>query len=220
MRGRASPQGRRGPAPEETLGSSPPVAWSFSPARLNAVGAGPAARRGRAEPACTTWSEKTQVAGTRNRARGSSPSRRATPACPQPDPRRGQLPNPGTPGTSRSKNPTSQAVRNGTRNSLAPLDELLLTLVSRSDFGGCGCYMACVTGVSHSPDSCYFGLLRPGRSRTGRSPAAGGNAASLRVCRKITRSLPESGTLVWYGRYGGNPAGAGGEVPGDLPAPG
>ncbi len=114
----------------------PPVAWSFSPARLNAVGAGPAARRGRAEPACTTWSEKTQVAGTRNRASGSSPSRRGTLACPQPDPRRGQLPNPGTPGTSRSKNPTSQAVRNGTRNSLAPLDKLLLTLVSSGGITG------------------------------------------------------------------------------------
>ncbi len=42
----------------------------------------------------------------------------------------------------------------------------------------------------------------------------------LRACRKITRSIPGSGILVWYGRYGGNPAGAGGEVPGDLPASG
>ena len=40
MRGRASPSRRRGPTPWNTLGSSPPVAWSFSPARLNAVGAG------------------------------------------------------------------------------------------------------------------------------------------------------------------------------------
>jgi hypothetical protein len=63
MRGRASPHGRRGPTPFDTLGSSPPVAWSFSPARLNAVGAGPAAPRGRAEPACTTWSEKTPGGG-------------------------------------------------------------------------------------------------------------------------------------------------------------
>jgi len=68
MRGRASPHGRRGPTPFDTLGSSPPVAWSFSRARLNAVGAGPAARRGRAEPACTTWSEKTQA-----RAPGTAP---------------------------------------------------------------------------------------------------------------------------------------------------
>jgi predicted GNAT family acetyltransferase len=42
----------------------------------------------------------------------------------------------------------------------------------------------------------------------------------LRACRKIIRSFPGSGTLVWYGRYGGNPAGAGGKVSGDLPASG
>ena len=38
--GRASPPRRRGPTSCDTLGSSPLVARSFSPARLNAVGAG------------------------------------------------------------------------------------------------------------------------------------------------------------------------------------
>jgi hypothetical protein len=44
------------------------------------------------------------------------------------------------------------------------------------------------------------------------------NAGELRARRKITRSLPGSGMLMWYGRQGGSGAGAGGEVPGDLPA--
>ena len=50
MRGRASPYPRRGQTPCDTLGSSPPVARTFSPARLNAVGAGQPAspRAGRA----------------------------------------------------------------------------------------------------------------------------------------------------------------------------
>ena len=52
--GKASPQTRRGPTSQETPGSRPLVARTFSPARLNAVGAGPPAPRGRAEPACTT----------------------------------------------------------------------------------------------------------------------------------------------------------------------
>src|SRR5216684_6302011 len=41
-----------------------------------------------AEPACTTWSEKTRVTGTRNRPAERSPSRRGTSACPQPGRRR------------------------------------------------------------------------------------------------------------------------------------
>jgi transposase IS116/IS110/IS902 family protein len=53
MRGRASPSRRRGPTPYDTLGSPPPVARCFSPARLNAVGAGHPPH-GQAEPACTT----------------------------------------------------------------------------------------------------------------------------------------------------------------------
>src|SRR5262249_22654051 len=40
----------------------------------------------RAETACTTWSEKTRVTGTRNRTREDRPSRRGTSACPQPGP--------------------------------------------------------------------------------------------------------------------------------------
>jgi hypothetical protein len=44
--GTASPQTRRGPTSQETLGSRPLVARAFSPARLNAVGAGPPAPRG------------------------------------------------------------------------------------------------------------------------------------------------------------------------------
>ena len=65
MRGRASPSWPSGTTPLDTLGSSPPVARSFSPARLNAVGAGLPASCGQAEPACTTWSEKTRVTGAR-----------------------------------------------------------------------------------------------------------------------------------------------------------
>src|SRR5438477_9903730 len=37
---------------------------------------------------------------------------------------------------------------------------------------GFGCLRACVTGVSCFPDSCHVRGERPGRSRTGRSPAA------------------------------------------------
>jgi transposase len=54
MRGRASPPYRRGSTPRPTLGSSPPAARIFSPARLNAAGAGLPAHREQAEPACTT----------------------------------------------------------------------------------------------------------------------------------------------------------------------
>ena len=87
MRGRASPHFRRGPAPPDTLGSSPPVARSFSPARLNAVGAGLPASRGQAEPACTTWSEKTRVTGAQDRAARRPSCRRGTPPCPHSRPR-------------------------------------------------------------------------------------------------------------------------------------
>ena len=82
MRGRASPHFRRGPAPPDTLGSSPLVARSFSPARLNAVGAGVPAFCGHAEPACTTWCEKTRVTGAQDRAARRPSCRRGTPPCP------------------------------------------------------------------------------------------------------------------------------------------
>ena len=52
--GENEPAWPSGTTPLTTLGSSPPVARSFSPARLNAVGAGLPASRGHAEPACTT----------------------------------------------------------------------------------------------------------------------------------------------------------------------
>ena len=52
--GESEPVPASGTTPRDTLGSSPPVARSFSPARLNAVGAGLPASRGQAEPACTT----------------------------------------------------------------------------------------------------------------------------------------------------------------------
>ena len=48
--GTASPQTRRGPASQITLGSRPLVARTFSPARLNAVGAGPPAPAGGPSP--------------------------------------------------------------------------------------------------------------------------------------------------------------------------
>jgi hypothetical protein len=44
--------------------------------------------------------------------------------------------------------------------------------------------------------------------------------ALLSAYRKITRSFLVSGTLVWYERGGSYPGDAGGEVRGDLPAPG
>ena len=101
-----------------SLGPNPgqlsPVARSFSPARLNAVGAGPAASAARAEPACTTWSEKTRVAGTPNRAGEGRPSRHGTSSCPRSGPPARSAAKPGHPGTSRSKNPTSQAAHDDT----------------------------------------------------------------------------------------------------------
>ena len=49
--GESEPVPASGITPCDTLGSSPPVAWSFSPARLNAVGAGlPALAAGRPSP--------------------------------------------------------------------------------------------------------------------------------------------------------------------------
>ena len=51
MRGRASPSRRRGPPRATPWAALPPVAWSFSPARLNAVGAGlPGLSTGRPSP--------------------------------------------------------------------------------------------------------------------------------------------------------------------------
>jgi len=72
------------------------------------------------------------VAGTRNRAGKavvSHPGAGLQHARSQ-DPGGGPLRNRGTPNTSRSKNPTSQDIPIGTRNSSAPLDRTLLTLVS------------------------------------------------------------------------------------------
>ena len=48
--GESEPAKSSGTNPPETLGSSPPAARSFSPARLNAVGAGLPRIRGQAEP--------------------------------------------------------------------------------------------------------------------------------------------------------------------------
>ena len=49
--GESEPVPASGTTPYDTLGSSPPVAWSFSPARLNAVGAGlPGLSMGRPSP--------------------------------------------------------------------------------------------------------------------------------------------------------------------------
>ena len=116
QRGRTSPHGRRGPTPLTTLGSSPPVARSFSPARLNAVGAGLPASRGHAEPACTTWSEKTRVTGARNRAAGHPSSRRGPSPCPQSGsrqpPARGSR---GTPAPTVARTPDQDTSHNNSR---------------------------------------------------------------------------------------------------------
>jgi hypothetical protein len=53
--------------------------------------------------------------------------------------------------------------------------------VKRGFAGVLACLRACVTGVSCFPGSCHVRGERPGRSRTGRSPAAGAAPeASLR----------------------------------------
>ena len=86
MRGRASPSRRRGPTPCDTLGSSPPVARSFSPARLNAVGAGlPASpRAGRAR---LHYVEREDPGdGHPQPPRGTAIVPARTSACPQPGP--------------------------------------------------------------------------------------------------------------------------------------
>jgi len=83
-----------------------------------------------AEPACTTWSEKTRVAGTPDPRQerpnlsgaGLRHARSQVPAA-------ASCRTPGRRPPSRSKNPTSQAIRNGTRKLSAPLDKHLLTLV-------------------------------------------------------------------------------------------
>lgn len=51
--------------------------------------------------------------------------------------------------------------------------------MSRGILAGFCCLRACVTGVSCFPDSCHVRGERPGRSRTGRSPAAVGGAAGV-----------------------------------------
>jgi hypothetical protein len=105
------------------------------------------------------------VAGTCNRQRKAVLSRRGSSACPQPDPSAGQPRNPGLPRTSRSKNPTSQAIRNGTENYPASLDKLLLTLVSPT-----------VPGVTE-PDA------------TGPSPAAIGPDDALSHAGQVVRRV-------------------------------
>ena len=130
VRGRTSPPVRRGPAPSRTLGSSSPVARGFSPARLNAVGAGPPASRGQAEPACTTWSEKTRVTERPDRAPGRHTPARGTSACPQPARSPVPLPPATYTGTSRSKNHQIRNPHHKSRKvSPAPLDKDPLTLV-------------------------------------------------------------------------------------------
>jgi hypothetical protein len=90
--------------------------------------------RPRAEPACTTWSEKTQAAGTPNRAgEGRHPGTGLRHARSQhPGAARSQTAARRAPPVART--PLHKAIRNGTRNSPAPLDKTLLTLVS------CGIY--------------------------------------------------------------------------------
>ena len=131
QRGRTSPHGRRGPTPLTTLGSSPPVARSFSPARLNAVGAGLPASRGHAEPACTTWSEKTRVTGARNRAAGHPSSRRGPSPCPQSGPGSRPPAVVGHTSANRSKNPRSgHQPQQQQKTSQSRLTELFLRWLS------------------------------------------------------------------------------------------
>jgi len=133
MRGRASPSRRRGPTPSDTLGSSPPVARSFSPARLNAVGAGP----GRTTRAGPSPLELRRARRPGQQApeppRGPQPSsRRGISACPQPDAPPPAHPAPaGRTSSSRSKNPRSTPKPPQSSITLPiPLDTLPLTLVS------------------------------------------------------------------------------------------
>ena len=80
-------------------------------------------------------------------------------------------------------------------------------------------------GTSSSSMSCMSALSTSCPvTRSARSPMLRRSCRILlgwvRVCRIITRSFPECGMLMWYGRRRGSGAGAGGEVRGDLPSSG
>ena len=69
---------------------------------------------------------------------------------------------------------------------------------------GAGCFRACVTGVCCFPGSCHVRGERPGGSRTGRSPAAGGGAAGV---LEVTGREPDdlaagNGSRVVRGMFG------------------
>jgi hypothetical protein len=105
------------------------VARSFSPAPLNAVGAGlPATSQASRARLCYVEREDPGE-GTRNRA-AQRPSRRGTSVCPQPGLQAPAGPEqPAPTSASRSKNPVRTPRRKSARQFPAPLDRLSLTLV-------------------------------------------------------------------------------------------
>ena len=111
----------------QTLGSSPPVAWSFSPARLNAVGAGPAASRGPRRARLHYVEREDPGGGHPNRAGDATVlpgaalrhARSQAPGAVSCGTRARQAP-------AVARTPFHKPVRNGTRNSPAPLDNFFL----------------------------------------------------------------------------------------------
>ena len=128
MRGTASPPSRRGPTPPETMGSCPPVARSFSPARLRAVGAGPPAHHaGGPSPLALRRARRPGLRAPRTAPRETIASARhftmpaARPACGPP-----RLP---APPVARTTQASARAANKRRRPPVA-LDKLPLTLVS------------------------------------------------------------------------------------------
>jgi len=89
----------------------------------------PARTPGRAEPACTTWGEKTRVTGT-----ATAPRNGHRPGAEFPMPRIRRTPAPA--GASRSKTPDQNLFTRTTTNTPEPLDTPLLTLVISSPHPG------------------------------------------------------------------------------------
>ena len=122
--GESEPVQASGTTPWDTLGSSPLAARLFSPARLNAVGAGARTMRGQPSPLAL---RRARRAGRRAPVTAPPPSRRGTSACPQPGPaRRASRYH----STSRSKNPNRTLLLDHQKTLQQSLDKRPLMLVS------------------------------------------------------------------------------------------
>ena len=118
MRGTASPPRRRGLTPPETTGSCLPVARSFSPARLHAVGAG-RPRIARAGRARLHYVEREDPGhGHLDRATDGHRPRRGSSPCPQPGRSAAHHRPAEHASTARSKNHQVSQHRKSTQNDL------------------------------------------------------------------------------------------------------